>query len=232
VNDRLYPADAREVNDLAADTDAFLAGFAGQPDLAHLGEAARRVLATAAALFFERGAAGTSVRDVTNACGLTPGALYNHFASKDDLLYAIVQHGIARMRSRLDAAQSDCGDTAAERFAAFVRAYVLGHLVGPKLAQVTRREYLHLSPGRRAEVIVERREIRAQLAEILLAGGREGSFGLIGDGADGAGATGTALMILDMCSRTSEWFDPDGASNVDELAERYVQAAQRLVGIR
>lgn len=223
------PAPSREVNDLAADTAIFLADFAGQPDLAHLGAAARRVLATAAALFLERGAAGTSVRDVTTACGLSPGAMYNHFSSKDDLLFTLVQHGQARMRRRLADAMAGCGDDPVVRFTAFVRGYVVGHLVAPKLAQVTRREYLHLSRARCATVVAERRGIRRELTGILLAGEREGRFDVIG-GPDGA--TGQSLMVLDMCSRTSDWFDPHGAADMTELAERYVQAACRLVAAR
>jgi hypothetical protein len=39
-------------------------------------------------------------------------------------------------------------------------------------------------------------------------------------------------MVLDMCSRTSEWFDPHGPSDVDELTERYTRAARRLVGAK
>lgn len=235
MNDRLYPAGSREVNDLGRDTAEFLDGFVDQPDLAHLGGAARRVLATAAALFYERGAAGTSVRDVTTACRLSPGALYNHFSSKDDLLYTLVQHGLARMRRRLDEALAECSDDPSEQFSAFVRAYVVGHLVGPKLAQVTRREYLHLSTERCLEVTVERRRFRQQLTEILRTGAKNGVFDLIGGEGDTAaadGATGQALMVLDMCSRTSEWFDPHGPSDIDELTERYVRAARRLVGAR
>lgn len=229
MNDRLYPPAQREVNVLARDTDNFLAAFQDQPDLTDLGDAARRVLATAAALFYQRGAAATSVRDVTQACGLSPGALYNHFASKDDLLYTLVRHGQARMQWHLDEAFATHPPSPQERFAAFVQAYVVAHLVGPQLAQVTRREYLHLSPARRAEVTAQRRGIRQQLAEILRDGARSGAFTLIG-GEDGA--TGTALMVLDMCSRTSDWFDPHGPVDVAEMAQRYVLAAQRLVGAR
>jgi hypothetical protein len=126
-----------------------------------------------------------------------------------------------------------CADDPQEQFGAFVRAYVVGHLVGPKLAQVTRREYLHLSPERCDEVTAERRRFREQLAEILRAGAKDGAFELIegvGDAGATDGATGQALMVLDMCSRTSEWFDPHGPSDIDELTERYVRAARRLVG--
>lgn len=227
VNDRLYPSSAREVNDLSRDTGIFLAAFEGQPDLAELGDAARRVLATAAALFYRNGAAGTSVRDVTQACGLTPGALYNHFASKDDLLYTLVRHGHDSMLRRLDLELAAAPAGPAAQFVAFVRAYVTGHLVFPELALVVRRDYLHLSEQRQATIVAERREIRRRLSAILLAGAGRGDFDLIGGP---EGATGQALMVLDMCSRTSEWFDRHGPADIPELTERYLAAARRLVG--
>ena len=204
----------------------FLADFEAQPDLAGLSPAARRVLATAAALFYERGAVDTSVRDLTRACGLTPGALYNHFSSKDDLLYALVRHGHHRMRSRIDRALAGADTDPASAFSAFVRAYMVGHVEHPQLAQLVRREYLHLSTERYHEIVEARRAQRTQLAELLAAGQRAGVFALIG-GADGAVAS--ALMVLDMCSRTSDWFDPSRESDPSRITERYVAAARRLV---
>src|SRR5215475_13513519 len=50
-----------------------------------------RLAEAAIELFYERGALATTVKDITGACGLTPGALYNHFASKDHLLYLVVR---------------------------------------------------------------------------------------------------------------------------------------------
>lgn len=50
----------------------------------------RRILDAATELFNERGYAGTSIRDITERLGMTKGALYYHFASKDELLYAMV----------------------------------------------------------------------------------------------------------------------------------------------
>jgi AcrR family transcriptional regulator len=233
VNDCLYPDPPGDVNVLDRDTAMFFAAFAQQPDLAELTDAALRVLATAAALFYRRGAAATSVRDVTQACGLTPGALYNHFASKDDLLYTLVRHGHESMLRRLDLALAEAAPAPAAQFVAFVRAYVTGHLVFPELALLVRRDYLHLSEHRRETIVTERRDIRRQLSAILLAGADRGEFDLIGGsaGTSGAsGATGAALMVLDMCSRTSEWFDRHGPADIPELTERYVSAAQRLVG--
>jgi AcrR family transcriptional regulator len=201
--------------------------FAEAPDLEHLTYAARRVLAMSASLFYRYGAAATSVRDITSACGLSPGALYNHFASKDDMLWVLVGHGHESLERRIAAGLADVPDDPGQRAAAFVRAYVMGHLVHPELAQLVRREYLHLSPARYDETVRRRRRLRQQLSELLRRGATAGVFDLI-DGPDGA--TRVAVMVLDMCSRTSEWYDPRREEPPARLAERYVTAALRLAG--
>jgi AcrR family transcriptional regulator len=208
----------------------FAAAFADDPDLDRLTAAARRILAVSAALFHERGAAATSVRDITRACGLTPGALYNHFASRDDVLYELVRHGHARLERRVDTALAAVGAAdPVDRFSAFVAAYVLGHLAQPELAQVVRREYLHLAPPRRAEIVARRRALRGRLARLLRDGSVAGRFELIG----GAGeATAAATMVLDMCSRTSEWYNSRRSDRPDRLVARYVAGALRLAGAR
>ena len=45
-----------------------------------------KIAEAAVELFYRKGAPGTTVREITAACGLSPGALYNHFDSKDHLL--------------------------------------------------------------------------------------------------------------------------------------------------
>jgi AcrR family transcriptional regulator len=49
-----------------------------------------RILDAARALFAERGYAGTSVRDLAEALGITKAALYYHFPGKADILLALV----------------------------------------------------------------------------------------------------------------------------------------------
>lgn len=49
------------------------------------------LLEAAARLFRERGFDGVSVADITRAAGLTHGAFYGHFASKDDLITRTVE---------------------------------------------------------------------------------------------------------------------------------------------
>ena len=53
-----------------------------------------RILDTAEALFAERGFAGTAVRDIASAIGLTAASLYNHFAGKEALYAAVLERGL------------------------------------------------------------------------------------------------------------------------------------------
>jgi AcrR family transcriptional regulator len=218
-SDAPLPADQAEV---------FARSFEGASDLAALSSAARRVLAMSAALFYRQGAAATSIRDITRACGLSPAALYNHFAGKDEVLYVLVCHGHDRLERRVAGALDGAAPDPVAQLAAFARAYVMGHLVHPELAQLVRREYLHLSRPRYQEIVLRRRRLRDQLRELLRTGAQSKHFDLI-DGPD-AGATRVALMVLDMCSRTSEWYDPTRNEAPDELADHYATAALRLAG--
>jgi hypothetical protein len=105
----------------------------------------------------------------------------------------------------------------------------MGHLVHPELAQVVRREYLHLSPDRYLQIVRRRRTLRAQLSDLLQAGAAEGTFELLGGN---IAAIRVAVMVLDMCSRTSEWYDPRRNVPPGRLADQYVAAALRLAGAR
>jgi AcrR family transcriptional regulator len=49
------------------------------------------LLAVARQLFTERGYAGTSTNEIADQAGVTRGALYHHFATKDDLFRAVFE---------------------------------------------------------------------------------------------------------------------------------------------
>ncbi len=55
-----------------------------------------RILREAVRLFSERGYHGTSVDDITEAAGITKGAFYWHFKSKEDLLRKFLEEWEAR----------------------------------------------------------------------------------------------------------------------------------------
>ncbi|MEO7058205.1 MAG: TetR/AcrR family transcriptional regulator [Lapillicoccus sp.] len=202
--------------------------FLETDDLADLTPAARRMLAVAAALFLRRGAVATSVRDVARAAGVSPGALYNHFDSKEDVLFTLVRFGNDRLVRSLDAADPGEGSPPRARLAAFVTTWVTGHLGHQSLAQLVRREYIHLTGERLAQVVAQRRAVRDRLVGIVHAGVEDGTFHLPGDGTHDA--TPVAVMVLDLCLAISDWYDPSRGPDARVLADRYVTAALRLLG--
>ncbi len=53
----------------------------------------QRLLAEAQRLFRERGYAATSLEQIADAADVTKGAIYGHFASKEDLLLSAIESG-------------------------------------------------------------------------------------------------------------------------------------------
>ena len=53
-----------------------------------------RILDASEALFAVHGLAGTAVRDIARAVGLTPASLYNHFAGKQAIYDAVLERGV------------------------------------------------------------------------------------------------------------------------------------------
>lgn len=176
-------------------------------------EGRRRILDLAAALFLERGYAGTSLRDIAAAVGMKAGSLYYHFASKEALLQAILRRGVEVMVGAFhEAAEATRDLDGRSRFAAHVRAH-LGALYenGPyTAAHVTT---FRTAPSSVCDTIVpERDAYEAMWTGLLeeLASRHEiapdASIGL------------SRLILFGAMNSSVEWFDPERGS-LDTIAE-------------
>jgi AcrR family transcriptional regulator len=65
-------------------------------------ESKNHILATALAVFAEKGFAKASMNDIVRASGLSKGGVYWHFKSKDDLITAIFDHFFVEQLALLD----------------------------------------------------------------------------------------------------------------------------------
>jgi AcrR family transcriptional regulator len=61
-----------------------------------------RILTVAATLFSDKGFNATSIRDISEALGVTKAALYYHFTSKEEILRGIVEQPILAIRGVLE----------------------------------------------------------------------------------------------------------------------------------
>jgi AcrR family transcriptional regulator len=229
-NDPRLRGDCQESNvTISAISSSFEEGAFDEEDQRRFSPPAYRLLEAADQLFHSQGVPATTVREITSACGLSPGALYNHFNSKDDLLYVLVGHRHLRLEREVIAAQKlVVGDPIAE-FVAIVRVYVRAHAAGRQGALVANREYRHLSGSRREEVIVIRRRLRDRMVAVLRRGSRGGVFDMLG-GSDRKSLIITAATILEMCINCSQWFRPEGKMTIEELEQLFIELSLRMVG--
>ena len=189
----------------------------------------RKIADAAIELFYERGALATTVREITGACGLTPGALYNHFSSKDHLLYVLVRDIHLQVDEQMAAALARAGRDPAIQLADTVR-FLVAHTAGfKKQSRVASREFTVLTGARRQEVRAIRRQMRDRLTGILMEGAEQGSFSLVG-GNDLPGATLCSATISNMCVHISEWTLEHYPLGIADLQDRYAQMGLRLAG--
>jgi AcrR family transcriptional regulator len=171
-----------------------------------------RILAAAAERFANQGYAATSIRDIAGEVGVTVGAIYVHFPSKDRLLVAVSEEGIGRIGRAVDAAIADLDDPW-DRLAAAMRAHLEVLLSNAAFARVIVR----VMP---AEVPEAARDLR-QLRD-----GYEDRFRLLIDALDVAPDTDRTLlrlMLLGALNHTQTWHRR-GAGRADAavLARQFV----------
>ncbi len=82
-------------------------------------ETYERILAAALDLFVSRGFEGTRVDQIAEAAALTKGAIYFHFATKDDILLTLLDLVERNFVDPMDRRVRRAGPSATEKFVAF-----------------------------------------------------------------------------------------------------------------
>ena len=60
------------------------------------------IMDTALELFAENGIESTSIKQITDRCGISKGAFYLSFTSKDELIFAMIEHFISEFVAEID----------------------------------------------------------------------------------------------------------------------------------
>jgi AcrR family transcriptional regulator len=63
-----------------------------------------KLIAVSARLFARGGFEATSMRDIAGRCGMLAGSMYYHFPSKNDLIAAVYEAGVAEIGAAVDEA--------------------------------------------------------------------------------------------------------------------------------
>lgn len=183
-----------------------------------------RVLASALTAFAEQGYHGTSIRDIATGAGLSVPGLYHHYRSKQDvlmaLMVAVMEDLLARTRAALEAAE---GATPAARFDAVVAALLRFHLERRTEAFVASSEIRSLDVENRATYVALRDEQQRMVTETVEEGVAAGEFEV-------PHVREAARAVATLCVGVATWYRPGGPLEPEELVERHLLLARRLVG--
>jgi AcrR family transcriptional regulator len=180
----------------------------------------------ASVLFHEHGYAGTSVRDIARALDIRGASLYAHVASKQDVLWSIVERMATRFEAAADAVET--ADPGAARFgpgaylAALVRAHVGVVTEDTGRASVFVHEWRSLEGERRDAAVRRRDDYEARFRSAIERGVRDGTFRPVDPVA-------TAAFILTALNGLVTWYEPGGRLATAAIAEQYADLSLRAI---
>lgn len=184
-------------------------------------DAVRALLVSAVSCFSSKGFHATTTRDITSAVGLSPGALYVHFRSKEDVLFEIVRTGHERALEHLRS-QPDDGDPV-DHVRALVAGHVAWHARHHTVARVCQYELAALDPEHHAVVLALRQEFSALLRAAVTRGVRAGAFTV-------PDVNRAVRAMLSLGIDLVRWYRLDGADSPEELGDFYAGLALRMIG--
>jgi AcrR family transcriptional regulator len=181
----------------------------------------REIDEVASELFHTNGYAATSVRDIARALDIQGASLYAHVASKEDLLWSIVDGAATAFEQAAERALADTTtDDPVERLAAIVEAHAETITADPQRSSVFVTEWRHLSPERRDAISARRDAYEQRLRDLISDGQTIGGFAPV----DPALA---ATFLLTALNGIATWYRPDGRLSADRIADHYVDLALR-----
>jgi AcrR family transcriptional regulator len=182
----------------------------------------REIEDVASTLFREHGYAGTSVREIARALDIRGASLYAHVASKQDVLWSIVDRTASRFEAAADAATLEAAGAPADRLRALVRAHVGVVTDDLERASVFVREWRALSADRRADIGRRRDAYERRFRTVLAEGVALGDFAPVDP-------TVAAAFILTALNGLVAWYRHDGRVDPAALADAYADLVLRAV---
>ncbi|WP_033239802.1 TetR/AcrR family transcriptional regulator [Streptomyces albidoflavus] len=171
----------------------------------------RRLLAAATRLFADQGYDRTSVQEIVEAAGVTKGALYHYFGSKEDLLQEVYARLLRLQQERLDM-YAGSQEPVEERLHAAAADVVVTTIENLDDASIFFRSMHQLSPEKNKQVRAERRRYHERFRALVEEGQRAGVFT----------RDIPADLVVDYhfgsVHHLSTWYRPDGPLTPQQVA--------------
>lgn len=174
----------------------------------------QRLLTEATRLFAERGYENTSVQEIVAAAGVTKGAMYHYFTSKDDLLHEIYGR-VLRMQMERLTRFADASGPIAERLHAAARDVVMTTVDNLDDSKVFFRSMHRLSPEVYKSVRADRRRYHERFRDLVIEGQRDGVF------RDDVPAEMVVDFFFGAVHHLGTWYRPDGPLTGPEIGRHF-----------
>jgi len=184
-----------------------------------------RIVAAAVSLFAERGYDATSVNQVVLRAGVAKGALYHHFASKDDLLYEVYRELVDRQLAGLTeilARALPPADTLRE----VIADLVVTTAARAGEAKVFFRESHRLGDDNQARVRGARRAIHDAVTELVRSAQASGAFAAV------ASPEMVTFTVFGVINELPVWYRPDGPKLPDQIAAELSELMLAALSVR
>jgi AcrR family transcriptional regulator len=183
--------------------------------------AAERMRRAAIEAFAETGYGGSSTRQIAKRLNMSATAMYPHYRSKEELLYAIALEGHSSLLASLKKADNPAAGFTS-RLRSVVAAFAIWHAENHKQARVVQYELHGLTPAHYRTIAPLRHQATDVLAEIVADGVRGGEFHV--DNVDEV-----VMAISSLCVDVCRWFPSRQHRDAHKLGAVYAGVAERLV---
>jgi TetR/AcrR family transcriptional regulator, cholesterol catabolism regulator len=173
----------------------------------------RRILESAARLISTKGYEGTSIQDIAEACGLTKAGLYHHIRSKEQLLLAIMDHGMDVFEEQVLEPARAIADPIARLRACMERNLLLVTRGLSKEVTIVLHEHDTLTGPARSHINGRKKRYVRFLEESFAEAVRRGQIRPVNPKV-------AAFVFLGTVLWTYKWYRPDGPLDERELARQ------------
>ena len=182
----------------------------------------KELLHVALKLFSEHGYSAVSMRQIAAATGIQAGAIYNHFPTKQTLLFTVMRDHLQSLLIEVES-HGPSQSSALEQLEAFVRFHIRYHIDKADAVFVAYMELRSLDDDNFKTIQALRQRYERILREILRRGQSEGVLQI--DDTPVA-----AMAIIAMLTGVNTWYRYGGRLSVSEIESIYVKMAMASVG--
>jgi AcrR family transcriptional regulator len=168
----------------------------------------------AARLFREKGYSGSTLRELAKRAGVKGGSIYHHFASKQEILFMIMDYTMTNLIHKVQYEIKD-ETSPLDKLRNAIRFHIEYHTIDADETYVADAELRSLEVHNYKK-IVKMRNIYEDIYKDIMREGMETGVMKIDN------LTIASRALLQMCTGISYWYNPDGDLSINDIADSYV----------